>query len=273
MSDDFKIMPMMQTPNTFTTEVRGTQFTYYLTGPIEAPENYVDLCNILRTAGPQDEVIIRINSRGGFVSSERMIVNAIRESQANVKGFIEYDCMSAATGVFLACSAHGWGEHIQFMAHCAWWGSVGKNPDVKSQTEFGIKQMEEEIETTYAGLLSPEEISQCNDGKEFWFGSKELEERMMLFYDYHADEGCGDESCSECNQEEMPSLDEMIENSVENGVNKALDKILKKFTLTPKETKLKVKPLGKGDGINVNESPTGSVRPEIPPKAPPPVPK
>jgi ATP-dependent protease ClpP protease subunit len=185
MSEDFKIMPMMQATNTFTTEVRGTQFTYYLTGPIEAPENYVDLCNILRTAGPQDEVIIRINSRGGFVSSERMIVNAIMESQANVKGFIEYDCMSAATGVFLACSAHGWGEHIQFMAHCAWWGSVGKNPDVKSQTEFGIKQMEEEIETTYQGLLSPEEITQCNDGKEFWFGAKELEERMMRFYDYH----------------------------------------------------------------------------------------
>ena len=51
MSEDFRIMPMMQTGgNTFTTEVRGTQHTYYLTGPIEAPENYVDLCNILRTS-------------------------------------------------------------------------------------------------------------------------------------------------------------------------------------------------------------------------------
>lgn len=242
MSDDFKIMPMMQTTNTFTTEVRGTQFTYYLTGPIEAPENYVDLCNILRTAGPQDEVIIRINSRGGFVSSERMIVNAIMESQANVKGFIEYDCMSAATGVFLACSAHGWGEHIQFMAHCAWWGSVGKNPDVKSQTEFGIKQMEEEIETTYAGLLSPEEISQCNSGKEFWFGAKELEERMLRFYDYHAEQGCGNEDCSDCNQEELPSIDSIIEDAVASGVEKAVGNLLKKYDLVEKPKKVSGKP-------------------------------
>lgn len=237
MSDDFKLLPMMQATNTFTTEVRGTQFTYYLTGPIEAPENYVDLCNILRTAGPQDEVIIRINSRGGFVSSERMIVNAILESQANVKGFIEYDCMSAATGVFLACSAHGWGEHIQFMAHCAWWGSVGKNPDVKSQTEFGIKQMEEEIETTYAGLLSPEEISQCNDGKEFWFGAKELEERMMRFYDYHAEQGCGDESCTDCNQDSMPSIDSVIETAVASGVEQGLAAVLKKYELVERPKK------------------------------------
>jgi len=236
MSDDFRIMPMMQTGgNTFTTEVRGTQHTYYLTGPIEAPENYVDLCNILRTSGPQDEVIIRINSRGGFVSSERMIVNAIMESQANVKGFIEYDCMSAATGVFLACSEHGWGEHIQFMAHCSWWGSVGKNPDVKSQTEFGIKQMEEEIETTYAGLMTPEEISQCNDGKEFWFGAKELEERMGNFYEYHAERGCDNPDCQECSGEAPPSIDSIITDAVAEGVEQALDKLLKKYTLTEKE--------------------------------------
>lgn len=248
MSEDFKITPMMQTTNTFTTEVRGTQFTYYLTGPIEAPENYVDLCNILRTAGPQDEVIIRINSRGGFVSSERMIVNAIMESQANVKGFIEYDCMSAATGVFLACSAHGWGEHIQFMAHCAWWGSVGKNPDIKSQTEFGLKQMEEEIETTYAGLLNPQEIQQCNDGKEFWFGAKELGERMKNFYEYHEslEQGCNDPECTSCSADEEEPIDflDMIDERISAGVEKGLDKILKKYDLTlkPEKPKKAVKP-------------------------------
>ena len=249
MSDDFKILPMMQSTNIFTTEVRGSQHTYYLTGHIEAPENYVDLCNTLRTAGQQDEVIIRINSRGGFVSSERMIVNAIMESQANVKGFIEYDCMSAATGVFLACSEHGWGEHIQFMAHCSWWSSVGKNPDVKSQTEFGIKQMEEEIETTYAGLMSPEEITQCNDGKEFWFGAKELEVRMGNFYEYHAEKGCDDPDCNTCcsNEEvtqaeatlEEFDFDVMISSAVEKGVNMAMAKVYKKYDLTPKVAKVK----------------------------------
>lgn len=196
MSEE-QMIPMFQPNKTFVTEVRGTQYNYYLTGPIGAPEEYMDLCNILRSSSPQDEIIIRINSRGGFVSSERMIVNAIQESQANVKGFIEYDCMSAATGVFLACHSHGWGEHIQFMAHCSWWGAVGKNPDIKSQTEFGIKQMEEEIVSTYSGLLEDHELISCNEGKEFWFGAKELETRMIKYYEYKNSLpcDCGDESC------------------------------------------------------------------------------
>ena len=223
-------IPMFPTQNVFTTEVRGQQHTYYLTGPITEPENYVSLCNTLRTSGPQDEVIIRINSRGGAVSSERMIINAIQESQANVVGFIEYDCMSAATGVFLACKQHDWADHIQFMAHCAFWGSIGKNPDVKSQTEFGIKQLEEEITSTYKGLLNDEEILLCNDGKEFWFGAKELERRMESFYEYRASQpcDCGSDECPQNQRlaalqeeedfDEMPTLEDMISSAVASGI-------------------------------------------------------
>jgi len=240
--EEMKIMPMLQQSKVFTQEVRGVQYTCYLTGPIEEPEHYVELCNILRSCGPQDEVILRINSRGGLVSSERMIVNAIRECQGSVKGFIEYDCMSAATGIFLACDSHGWGEHIQFMAHCSWWGSIGKNPDIKSQTEFGIKQMEEEINTTYSGLLSPEELQQCNDGKEFWFGSKELEERILKYHEHQQilKENC---DCPECQslEEEDESLDLMavIEQNVAEGVEKALGNILKKYDLVEKPKPVK----------------------------------
>lgn len=197
----------------FTKEVRGVSYEYYLTGPIQEPDEYIELCNILRSAGPQDEVIIRINSRGGFVSSERMIVNAIRESEAVVKAFIEYDCMSAATGVFLAAHEHGWGEHIQFMAHCSWWSSLGKNPDIKSHTEFAIRQMEKEIEATYAGLLTPEEIKQCNDGKEFWFGAEELEERIHNFYEYRS-KLYQEQNESEGVLEQPKSLEDMIESAV-----------------------------------------------------------
>lgn len=226
MSEE-NFMPFFQPKNIFTTEVRGQQHTYYLTGPITEPENYVDLCNILRSSGPQDEILIRINSRGGSVASERMVINAIQESEANVVGFIEYDCMSAATGIFLACKQHGWAEHIQFMAHCAFWGSVGKNPDVKSQTEFGIKQLEEEITSTYKGLLTDEEVLLCNDGKEFWFGAKELATRMENFYEYQKSLpcDCGSPEC-QANQalgdeedfEEMPTLEDMISSAVTSGI-------------------------------------------------------
>lgn len=242
MSEDF--IPMFSPKNIFTTEVRGSQHTYYLTGPITEPENYVDLCNILRSSGSQDEILIRINSRGGSVASERMIVNAVQESEANVVGFIEYDCMSAATGIFLACKQHGWAPHIQFMAHCAWWGAIGKNPDIKSQTEFGLKQMEEEIISTYSGLLDDRELELCNEGKEFWFGAKELERRMENFYEYQKSQpcDCGSEDCpqnqrlSALEQEEdfedMPSIDEIVEQAVTKALiayDKQKDEAAKKL--------------------------------------------
>lgn len=226
-------IPMFPTQNVFTTEVRGQQHTYYLTGPIGDPEKYVDLCNILRTSGPHDEVIIRINSQGGSVATEQMLVNAISESEANVVGFIEYFCMSAATGIFLACKQHDWAKHIQFMVHCAWWSSYGKTPDIKSHTEFASQQMEEEITAAYSGLLDEDELKSCNDGKEFWFGAKELERRMESFYEYRQSLPCpcGDPSCGSSTEgpeeneedfEEMPSLSEIIADAVELGVKKAL---------------------------------------------------
>lgn len=231
MSEDI-FMPMFPTKNIFTTEVRGQQHTYYLTGPITEPENYVDLCNILRTSGPHDEVIIRINSQGGSVATEQMVANAINESEANVVGFIEYFCMSAATGIFLACKQHDWAKHIQFMVHCAWWSSYGKTPDIKSHTEFASKQMEEEITDVYSGLLNDEELKSCNDGKEFWIGAKELEWRMENFLAYRQSLpcDCGDPSCprnppseDEVFEDEPEfSLEDLISNAVEVGVKKAL---------------------------------------------------
>lgn len=248
MPEENQLIPIIQQNKIFTQEVRGTQYTYYLTGPIGHPEEYVDLCNILRSAGPQDEVLIRINSRGGAVSSERMIVNAIRESQAVVAAFIEYDCMSAATGVFLAAHKHGWGEHIQFMAHCSWWGAIGKNPDIKSQTEFGIRQMDEEIVSTYSGLLTPEELSQCNDGKEFWFGAKELEERMESYYAYLDEQpcNCGSPDCERNQQDVLGeiqefSLEDTISDAVSDGIQKGLDKLLKNYDIVPKPKKAPAK--------------------------------
>lgn len=233
MSEE-NFVPFFPPKNIFTTEVRGQQHTYYLTGPITEPENYVDLCNILRSSGPQDEILIRINSSGGSVATERMVCNAIEESEANVVGFIEYACMSAATGIFLSCKQHGWAPHIQFMVHCAWWSSYGKTPDIKSHTDFASKQMEEEITAIYSGLLDEDELKSCNDGKEFWFGAKELERRMESFYEYRASQpcNCGDEQCPQNQRlaeigeeedfEEMPSLAEIIADAVELGVKKAL---------------------------------------------------
>lgn len=224
-----EIIPVMQQNRTFISEVKGTQYTYYLTGYIGEPDEYIDLCNILRNAYPQDEVVVRINSRGGSVASERMIINAIRECQANVVGFIEYDCMSAATGIFLACSEHQWAEHIQYMIHTSSWGTGGKTPDVRSHAEFCANQLDSENHSNYAGFLTEDELKELNNGKEFWFGAEDLIERMEMFYDFHASR-LADEDRQGDDVEEHKSLDQMIEEAVSSFYKK----LMKDFEITPK---------------------------------------
>ena len=62
-------------------------------------------------------MLIRINSGGGSLATANMLVNAIRESQAHVHGFIESTCASAATLVYLACHSYSLSEDADMMIH------------------------------------------------------------------------------------------------------------------------------------------------------------
>lgn len=237
MSEDFKMLPMLQQSKTFTTEFRGVRYDYYLTGVIGDPEEYLDLCNILRTAGPQDEVIIRFNTPGGQVRTGNMIINAINESEANVIGFIESDCGSMGTYIFLACHTWGVSESAEFFCHTCSSGSFGKEHETYEQAVFLRKQQHKIMRKRYANFLTDEEIEKVISGSDVYLDADEIMERLELYSLAREEQGCGNPECNECSseQEEMPSLDEMIEDAVESGVQKALDKILKKYNLVKKE--------------------------------------
>ena len=100
-NSDFDILPMSlmsDMPNRLLRkEMLSTLYEYYLVDDIGEPSDYIEICDVLRSASPNDEVLIRINSGGGSLATANMLVNAIRESQAHVHGFIESTCASAAT--------------------------------------------------------------------------------------------------------------------------------------------------------------------------------
>ena len=239
MSDDFKMLPMLQQNKTFTTEFRGVRYDYYLTGPIGAAEDYLDLCNILRSATPQDEVVIRINSGGGSVHTGNMIINAINESEANVIGFIESDCGSMSTFIFLACHTWGVSDAAEFFIHTCSYGNWGKESEVFSQAVFMRKQVDKMVRTRYKAFLTEDEISAVVKGEDLFFDAEEILERLEGYAEARDARGCGEEGCTDCNQDgtsvPMPSIDSIIEKAVSSGVEQALENLLKKYTLTEKE--------------------------------------
>lgn len=211
MADELKMAPMLQQNKTFTTEFRGVRYEYYLTGPIGSAEDYLDLCNILRSASSQDEVVIRINCPGGNVDTGNMIINAINESEANVIGFIESECGSMATFIFLAC--HNWGvsEAAEFFAHTCSYGSWGKEHENFSRAEFLRKQQHKMTRKRYASFLTEEEIDRLLLGQDVYLDADEIMERLVVYAKAREMQGCGNPDCLECGEgvdgESEPKLD------------------------------------------------------------------
>ena len=129
-NSDFDILPMLpmsdMSSRLLRKEMVSTLYEYYLVDDIGEPSEYIELCDVLRSASPNDEVIIRFNSDGGLLSTGDMIINAINESQAHVHGYIEHACGSMATMIFLACHSWSLSETAEFFVHSASGGTVGE---------------------------------------------------------------------------------------------------------------------------------------------------
>lgn len=251
------LIPMLQQNKTFTTEFRGVRYEYYLTGPIGPSEDYLDLCNILRSATSQDEVVIRINCPGGSVNTGNMIINAINESEANVIGFIESECGSMATFIFLACHTWGVSEAAEFFCHTCSYGTWGKEHENFSQAEFLRKQQHKMTRKRYKNFLDEDQIERLLLGQDVYLDADEIMDRLEVYAEARDEMGCGNADCQECGIQEvqgepMPTLEDLISTSVDAGVEKALQKLLKKYNLVEKEKKPVVKKV-KADLVVENE--------------------
>ena len=237
MSEDLKILPMLQPNKLFVTENRDhTLYEYYLLGNIGDPEDYVELCHALRTARPEDKFILRFNSGGGQVRTGNQILNAIHECEALTIGFIEHDCGSMCTFLFLACNTWGVSQYAEWFSHTVSGGNYGKECETFEASQFLRRQTHKRIRQEYANFLTEEEIEKILTGTDIYLDSDEIMQRLEVFSESRQTDGCGNPDCNECglDNEEPFDLMSVIEEKVAQGVEKSLDKILKKYTLTEK---------------------------------------
>ena len=227
-NSEMGLYPFIGNNKTFTTEFRGVRYDYYLTGNIGEAEDYLDLCNILRTATAQDEVVIRIRSGGGQVNTGNMIINAINESEANVIGFIESDCGSMATFIFLACDTWGVSDTAEFFCHTCSYGSWGKEHENFAQAEFIRKQSHKQMRKRYANFLTEDEIETVISGTDIYLDADEIMDRLDIYAAAREAQGCGDPNCEECgvgqeDGEKPLTIDKIVEDAVTRALQ-AYDK-------------------------------------------------
>lgn len=188
VNSDFDILPMIpmtdMSNRLLRKEMVSTLYEYYLVDEIGEPCDYIELCNVLRSASPNDEVLIRFNSGGGLLSTGDMVINAINESQAHVHGYIEHACGSMATMIFLACHSWSLSETAEFFVHSASGGTVGKEHENYASIMFARKKLHKMVRNRYAGFLTEAEIENVLNGQDYYFDSEQIAERLETFTEF-----------------------------------------------------------------------------------------
>ena len=151
----------------------------FIDDDIGDPALYRDVIHCLATCNDNDGVNFLINSNGGRTDSIWQIIEAMKGCRGDVAATVIGSAYSAAS--MLACMAPECyiADSAEFMLHTAHYGSIGTVPNVKGQTDFATKQINRLLDICYAGFLTPKELEDLKNGREWWFDADEARERML----------------------------------------------------------------------------------------------
>ena len=221
LMNDKSFVPMIEPNKLFMTEYHDhVKFEYYLVGNIGDPEEYLELCHALRNCSSQDQFIIRLNSNGGQVRSGNQIINALKECPATTIGFIEADCGSMATFVFLACDTWGVSPYAEWFGHTVSSGNWGKECETFEASQFLRKQTHKRVTEEYNSFLFPEEIESLLKGSDIYLDSNQIMDRLETFAEARDSQPCSNPDCQECgvDREPEPDFEELLSRAVAEGI-------------------------------------------------------
>lgn len=173
--------PQQQINNTlkaFVNKPITTLHTFYLSGTIDEPSEYIPWFEIMRNAGENDVIQIHINSYGGDLFTAIQFLRAIADTPAHVICSVEGACMSAATMIFLCADSFEVSEHSIFMFHNYSGGTFGKGGEMMDQLMHERKWSQHLLKRVYDGFLNQTEVDALLDNKDLWMDGQEVLKRL-----------------------------------------------------------------------------------------------
>lgn len=175
---DPKLFQSDKYSNNFTKPVAHVH-EFYLSGPIQDAEEYIEWFDIIRNASATDTIRIYINSPGGDLFTTLQFLRVMSDTQATVVCSVEGACMSAATMIFLHGHSQEVTPHSLFMFHNYSAGTFGKGGEMYDQLQFERTWSENFMTEVYSDFLTREEISSMLHNKDIWMGSEEVVKRLQ----------------------------------------------------------------------------------------------
>ncbi len=151
---------------------------FYLVDEINEVNSFLDMINVLKTAEQHDTVFLYLNTPGGNLYTAIQIISAIRQSNATVVTCIEGMVASAGTLIFLAGHKHVVNPNCTFMIHNYSHGAWGKGNEVALRVKHSEQYFSKLAHDMYGKFLTPAEIDEVVNGKDFWMESEEVLQRL-----------------------------------------------------------------------------------------------
>lgn len=174
---DPKLLQLNTPGNSFSKPVAQLH-EFYLSGPIEDAEEYIEWFDTIRNASAVDTIRIYINSPGGDLYTTLQFLRVMSESEAHITCSVEGACMSAATMIFLHGHQQEITPHSLFMFHNYSAGVFGKGGEMYDQLQFEREWSKNFMMEVYRDFLTETEIESMMHNKDIWMGSDEVVERL-----------------------------------------------------------------------------------------------
>ena len=160
----------------------------FLDEEIGEPKKYRDFINMLYLSSSENaEYNVFVNSPGGCMTAAMAIVEAIYNSDSNVRAILNGECHSAASIIALNCDEIVVTDQAHMLIHTAQFGTGGFTQNVKAHADFSAIYINKILDSTYSGFLSTEELSNVKQGVEIWFNADEIRVRLKNKQKYISD--------------------------------------------------------------------------------------
>lgn len=168
-----------ETPFRIIEETRpGKIIHIYFSEAINEAKKFVDLIHKIKTAGPEDIIYMYLNLPGGYITTGVQILSAMRMSKAHIVTVVEGEVASLGTLIFLSADEFIIHDNTLLMIHNHSGGQWGKGHEYLAQADATSKWFETLARDVYKNFLTPTEIKEMLDGKDFWFQADEVKTRL-----------------------------------------------------------------------------------------------
>ena len=153
----------------------------FLQKEIDSIEHHMDQIEAIRDAQEGDLVeVYCISNRGGYIDTIVPLCNALATTPAHTVCYVEGHNSSAGTFPAMIAQEVHVGAYASFMLHCAQGGGdYGTLVNNAESARFFEKQYSQLLEDIYYGFISPEEAKTLHDGRELYFDSEAIRERLQ----------------------------------------------------------------------------------------------